>query len=196
MTELNTDYINPSLTSETTFWFNGSNNSKNGTYNYDKNIKSKSIDKVAKVKWNLGGYNISSVSALNMYNAERGTAHISNPSDGTKRNNTWDGKIALIYPSDYGYASTDTACRDSMSSQTNNVYNCKNENWLFNGANQWTLSPFSGRADSVFYVLSGGRVSSSIAYGPYGVRPVLFLKSDVVIAGGTGESVENAYTLK
>ena len=197
MTELNNDYINPNPTSETTFWFNGSNNSKNGTYNYDKNIKSKSIDKVAKVKWNLGGYNTSSVSALNMYNAERGTAHISNPSDGTTRKNTWDGKIALIYPSDYGYASTDTACRGNLSSRDSN-YNgyCKNENWLFNGANQWTLSPYSGIADIVFCVASGGLVSNGRANAPFGVRPVLFLKSDVVIAGGTGESIEKAYTLK
>ena len=194
MTELNTDYINPNPTSSTTLWFNGSNDSKNGPYDYSKNINSSSIDKVAKVRWNLGGYNTSSVSALNMYNAERGTTHISNPSDGITRKDYWDGKIALIYPSDYGYASTDTTCRG-------NLYDCDNadskaNNWLFNGANQWTLSPHSGSADVVFNVISGGYVSDNDAYGADGVRPVLFLKSDVVIAGGTGESIENAYTLE
>ncbi len=199
MTELNTDYINPNPTSETTEWFNGYNNSKNGSYDYSKNIKnikSGSIDKVAKVRWNLGGYNTPAVSALNIYNAERGTAHISNPSDGTTRNNTWDGKIALIYPSDYGYASINKACRDNMSSSINNVYNCKNENWLFNSANQWTLSPLSDNASSVFLVASVGIVYGSFASFNGGVRPALFLKSDVVITGGTGESVENAYTLE
>ena len=195
MTELNTDYINPNPTSSTTLWFNGSNDSKNGTYDYDKNIKSKSIDKIAKVKWNLGGYK-TVASALNMYNAERGTLHVINPSDGITRKDYWEGKIALIYPSDYGYASTDTACRDNMSSKTNDVYNCKNENWLFNSSYQWTLSPCSGFAFGVFVVTSGGRVANGGAYSTYGVRPVLFLKSDVVIAGGTGESIENAYTLK
>ena len=196
MTELNTDYINPNPTSETTSWFNGSNNSKNGTYDYSKNINSSSIDKVAKVRWNLGGYDTYSVSALNMYNAERGTEHVINPSDGITRTNTWDGKIALIYPSDYGYASTNEACRDSMNSKTNNVFNCKNENWLFNSKYQWTLSPLSGFADIVFSVYSGGNVSTDPADDTLGVRPVLFLKSDVVIAGGTGESIENAYTLE
>ena len=186
MTELNTDYINTSNTSGTTLWFNGENNAKNGTYDYSKNIKSGSIDKVAKVRWNLGGYDTSSVSALNMYNAERGTAHISNPSDETIRNNTWDGKIALIYPSDYGYASTGTVCRG-------NLYNCddadsKANNWLFNSAYQWTLSPYSGSANNVFRVISGGRVNVSTASNPHGVRPALFLKSDVVINGGTGTS--------
>ena len=190
MTELNTDYINPNPASETTLWFNGSNNSKNGTYNYNNNIKSKSIDKIAKVKWNTSGAT-SGASALDSYNQERST-----PSDNVPRNNTWDGKIALIYPSDYGYASTNEACRDSMNSETNNVYNCKNENWLFNSKLQWTLSPYSGYAYVVFSVRSGGIVSGYHANNTFGVRPVLFLKSDVVIAGGTGESVENAYTLE
>ena len=83
-----------------------------------------------------------------------------------------------------------------MSSKTNGVYNCKNENWLFNSAYQWTLSPNSGNAYSVFRVHSGGRVGDYYANDAYGVRPVLFLKSDVVKAGGTGESIENAYTLE
>ena len=191
MTELNTDYINPNPASETTLWFNGDNNSKNGTYDYSKNIKSNSIDKVAKVRWNLGGYNTPSASALNMYNAERGTLHVINPSDGITRTNTWDGKIALIYPSDYGYASTNEACRNVLDAS-----NCKNENWLFNSADQCTLSPFSDNAYSVFDVSSGGFFYVGDASGASGVRPVLFLKSDVVIAGGTGESIENAYTLE
>ena len=49
------------------------------TYDYSKNIKSSLLDKIANIRWNLGGYNTSSASALNMYNAERGTLHISNP---------------------------------------------------------------------------------------------------------------------
>ena len=190
MTELNTDYINPNPTSSTTLWFNGSNNSKNGTYEYSKNIRSSSIDKVAKVRWNTSRttYN---ASALNSYNRERSTTLISTPSDNVPRKNTWDGKIALIYPSDYGYASTDTACRSGLGST-----NCKNENWLFNSEYQWTLSPFSGNANNVFRVLLDGDARGNYAYNTNGVRPVLFLKSDVVIAGGTGESIENAYTLE
>ena len=195
MTELNTDYINPNPASETTLWYNGSNNSKNRTYEYRKNIRSLSIDKIAKVKWNLGGYNTTSASALNMYNAERGTLHISNPSDGITRKDYWEGKIALIYPSDYGYASTNEACRDSMDSKTNNVFNCKNENWLFNSTYQWTLSPGSGFANLVFLVDSYGRVYYGNVGYPYGVRPVLFLKSDVEILSGDGTN-DNPFVLE
>ena len=177
------------LTTGSTTWYNGSNNAKNRPYDYSKNIRSLSIDKVAKVRWNTSRtrYN---ASALNSYNQERSTTLISTPSDNVPRTNTWDGKIALIYPSDYGYASTDTTCRSGLGST-----NCKNENWLFNSKYQWTLSPYSGGANGVFNVRSGGHVDSGGASSAYSVRPVLFLKSDVVIAGGTG--IESApYTIE
>ena len=183
------------LTSGTTYWYDNSNNSKNGTYNYNNNIRSSSIDKVATVRWNTSRAEYGA-SALDSYNQERSTTLISTQSDNVPRNNTWEGKIALIYPSDYGYASTDSACRNDMSSSTNNVNNCKNENWLYNSSFQWTLSPHSGGAQYVFCVTLNGDVFSNSESINFGVHPVLFLKSDVVIAGGTGESIENAYTLE
>ena len=181
-------------TSGTTLWYNGQNNAQNGSYDYENNIKSSSLDKIAKVRWNTSRATYGA-SALNSYNQERSTTLIGAQSDNIPRNNTWDGKIALMYPSDYGYASTNTACRDNMNSKTNDVYNCKNENWLFTSANQWTLSPVSGTASGVVSVLSGGFVYSRIANLPYGVRPALFLKSDVVIAGGKGTQ-SDPFTIK
>ena len=171
------------LTSGTTYWYNGENNAKNGTYNYNNNIRSLSIDKVAKVRCNTSRatYN---TSVLDIYNQERSTTPINTPKDNVPRNNTWDGKIALIYPSDYGYASTNEACRNKMNPSTGEMYICKNENWLFNSKYQLTLSPNSG-ADYVFRVYSDGD-GSDLAYRTFGVRPALFLKSDVVIAEGTG----------
>ena len=186
MTELNTDYINPNQTNSTTLWFNGQNNKKTGTYEYSKNIKSSSIDKVAKVRWNTSR-TTREASALDSYNQERSTTSISTPSDNVPRTNTWDGKIALIYPSDYGYASTDTTCRNKMNSSTNNVHYCQNNNWLFNStSSQWTLSPNSSNANNVFFIYSGGYVYYNNASGTFCVHPALFLKSDVVIAEGTG----------
>ena len=190
MTELNTDYINPNPTNDTTKWYNGQNDTKTGKYYFSKNIKSSSLDKVAEVRWNTSRAK-QGASALNSYNQERSTISIGTQSDNVPRTNTWDGKIALIYPSDYGYASTDTTCRSGLSST-----NCKNENWLFNSVFQWTLSPNSVNANTVFRVHPGGYVYGSNAYNGSDVRPALFLKSDVVIAGGTGESIENAYTLE
>ncbi len=189
MTELNTDYLDTSITSGTTTWYNGKNNAKNGSYDYSKNIKSEYIDKIANVRWNLGGSNSNHNSAKSFYTLERGTTHISNPSDGVARTNYWDGKIALMYPSDYGYASIDTTCREKLSST-----NCKNNNWLFNSANQWALSSNSDYAYIVLRVDSSGFVGGNGGSYTQGVRPILFLKSDVLITGGTGES-SNPYQI-
>ena len=58
------------------------------------------------------------------------------------------------------------------------------------------MSPNSGNANNVFNVNSSGNVNNNNANNNNGVRSALFLKSDVVIVGGTGESIENAYTLE
>ena len=82
-----------------------------------------------------------------------------------------------------------------MSSKTNDVSNCKNENWLFNSANQWNLSPDSSSVYGAFNVNLGGDVGVTGARSTYGVRPALFLKSDVIILSGTGTS-DNPYILE
>lgn len=185
MTELNTDYISTSLTSGTTNWYNGQNNTLAGSYDYRKNIKSDWIDKIANVRWNTGEANWAT-GALDSYNDERGTVIKSNPADGTTRKTSWDGKIALMYPSDYGYASSSTTCRSNMNSSTNSVSNCKENNWLFIGEYQWTLSPRYYKDSYVFYAHSNGSITDNYAYYNYDVRPTLYLKSAVAITGGNG----------
>ena len=184
MTELNTDYINPNPTSSTTLWYNGENNTKTGLYDYSKNIKSGWIDKIAKVRWNLGGNNTSSISALNMYIDERRTDVDDSEYDVVTRASRWDGKVALIYASDYGYASTGTECRNSLY-QCDNV-DSKANNWLFASAYQWTLTHRFNSVYWSFLVSSEGKVSNSRPFNDSGVRPAVFLKSDVMITGGTG----------
>ncbi len=182
-------YLSNKITGETK-WYNGLNNEKTAIYKYVKNIKNSSIGKIATVRWNFGGiYEYDDIPTIKAYNYERDILHISNPTDGITRTNYWDGKIALIYPSDYGYASTKIECR-------NNLYNCDNTayNWLYDKNRSWTLSPSSGYA--CFEITTDGSVSNSYTHYKYSVRPALFLKSDVVLAGGTGESIENAYTLE
>lgn len=173
------------ITSGTVYWYDNKNNSKVGKYDYSKNIKSTSIEQIANVRWNLGGAS-SSAGALSSYTQERGTVHVSNPADGVTRTNTWNGKIGLMYPSDYGYASTNKACRNQMNSSTNNEYNCKYDNWLFTGLWEWTFSPYYNNIINTRSIYSDGRVYVSGARNGYAVRPALFLKSDVVISGGTG----------
>ena len=101
--------------------------------------------------------------------------------------------IGLIYPSDYGYASTDASCRQNLRSgvtYTNNAYSgtptCKNNNWLFKGVWYWPISPCSSNAYRVFRVYSDGSLTDNSALYREGVRPSVYLKSDIKIVSGSG----------
>ena len=144
--------------------------------------------------WTLGGttwktsnppYETYSVNEL--YTSERGTQVYS------KHATTSTDYIGLIYPSDYGYASTDTSCRQNLRSgltYTNNTYGgtptCKNNNWLYKGVWYWTISPYSSNLHLVFDVGSDGDLCYLSALYRGSVRPSVYLKSDIKIVSGNG----------
>ena len=151
-------------------------------------------DMIENVTWKLGGRSNSSATAATFYTAERGTTVYSgNPTE-------WKGKIALMYPSDYGYATSggrtgrDTCLSYNLGSW-NSYSDCYNNDWLYTGAHQWTLTPRSSHSYTVFYVDSPGYVGNSYANDSLGVRPSVYLTSEVRISGGDG-TANNAYTLE
>ena len=177
-----------------TIWYNGRNNAKNGSYDYNNNIKNLFINKIANVRWGLGG-NLSHTSSVQQYyENEKGTVHVSDPTDGITRKDYWDGMIALLYASDYGYASTNIACRKSLSSNVSGIFNCSNDNWLFNNVNEWLLSSRYGDSDNFFKIDYNGGVSYYYVSDSFAIRPALFLKSTVTISGGKG-TIDNPYTI-
>ena len=107
------------------------------------------------------------------------------------RSTNWTGKVGLMYPSDYAYTfayGVDDVCY-------NDGYNCKtassaipSSSWLYiTSQAQWTLAPSSSGAGLVFFVSSSGYVDLTLAYSSRGVRPVVYLKSDITLTG-TGTS--------
>ena len=158
--------------------------------------------------WYLGGQGYSNPSTppyglptLDSYNNERGTKVYSGYTNIAKTE--WIGPVGLIYPSDYGYASTDSECRSNLRAGftyidgTWNYSNakCKNNNWLYKSSYYWTTSPNSGHSYGVFCVVSSGSVTSYHAYSACGVWPALYLKSNILIESGDGSS-SNPYILK
>ena len=153
--------------------------------------------------WTLGGttyktgtppYETYPVNEL--YTSERGTKVYS------KHATISTDYIGLIYPSDYGYASTDERCRQNLRSgltYTNNAYGgtptCKNNNWLFKGVWYWTISPGLPTAYSVFNVSIDGYLGYHTPVYRGSVRPSLYLKQEVKVVGGTGTS-SDPYTLE
>ena len=121
--------------------------------------------------------------------------------DTVTRTTTWNGKIGLMYPSDYGYATSGGSTSNRTSCLNKELYSwdgddssysdCKNNDWLYNSGDwQWTLSP---RADSsfafnVFYV--GDIYANNIGL----VRPSVYLISKTSILGGEG-TLENPYEI-
>ena len=138
--------------------------------------------------WNLGGSSTyQGLYANDYYTFERGTTLYSG------RSTTWTGKIALMYPSDYLYASNLATC--SSDGGDWDAFGCADTSWLFiSGTYQWTLSPLASYSDIVFSVYATGYVGSNYVNSTRASRPVLFLKSDVQITGGDG-SQNNPYVL-
>ena len=81
------------------------------------------------------------------------------------RTTNWTGKVGLMYPSDYGYASS--GCRNGEQTLYNyDNETCTSTNWLYNSDYQWLLSPLSGNRVSVLYVNSTGNVNNHMAFIP------------------------------
>ena len=136
--------------------------------------------------WKLGGtssYNSSSNGlAQHFYEYERGTNVYSG------RPTEWIGYIGLMYPSDYGFATSGgattgrSAClvKELYSWNDSSYIDCKNNNWLYDSFYyQWSLISHAGNSYEVFAVSSSGPtvpVRVSIAHT---VRPSLYLKSNI-----------------
>ena len=146
-------------------------------------------DFIENATWNLGGYNSNSVTTANMYTYERGTTVSSG------RPVVTTAKVGLMYPSDYGYSVTNANC--SHTSTNLNSYNsssCGGKAWLLKYGSEWTNSPNSGYSTYVFNVGANAYLYDYYANNGVGVRPVLYLKSNVYVTGGDG-SINNPYQL-
>ncbi|MGN1374068.1 MAG: hypothetical protein ACI4XK_02005 [Bacilli bacterium] len=158
---------------------------------------------IESVVWNLGGtasYTSSSNGlASHWYGYERGTTVYSGHAP------TWTGKIGLMYPSDYGYATSGGSTTDRAACLAKEMYNwkgsdvsdCKNNDYLYkSGYYWWTLAPTSSGAFGVFTVYTVGFVGRYSTDNTGEVRPVAFLKSNISITNvGTGTS-ESPFQLK
>ena len=162
---------------------------------YLNSLTSEAQSMIGNTLWNLGGTNSYQSSsnglASHFYNYERGTTVYSgNPT-------TWVGKIALMYQSDYGYATSGGTTTNRASCLAKELYNwdsssysdCKNNDYLYDSSNrQWTLTSHTGFSNFVFLVDGSGSVNEILAALSNASHPVLYLNSNVTIVGGNGTS--------
>ena len=173
----------------------------NGIGSYTSNgIKNDNTrNMIENVTWKLGGSSTDDdVTASMFYEQERGRKVYSG------RPTTWQGKIALMYPSDYGYATSGGTTTNRDACLAKELYNwnsssysdCKNNDWLLDSSTtQWTLTPSSSHSGIVFRVRNSGYVRGHGAGNSLGLRPSVYLTSNVGISGGDG-TMNNPYILK
>ena len=175
----------------------------NGTYAIGALKNDSTRNAIESVVWNLGGTesytSASNGLASHFYGYERGTTVYSG------RPTTWTGKVGLMYPSDYGYATSGGSTTNRAACLAKELYNwknsdvsdCKNNDYLFKSSYyQWTLVHNSSSSDVVFGVNAKGYVSNNGVRGTGGVLPAAFLKFNILISEVGNGSSESPFQLK
>ncbi len=148
-----------------------------------------------------------------MYDAERSSNHgkicsatgsyANNCNDTVERTTKWTGKVGLIYPSDYGFATSGGQLKNRNNCLERSMYSwssdCYENDWLYY-SRTWTITPTprSYGAFYVFYIDNSGDIYCAYAdeymYEAGVVFPVMYLKANIKITGGEGTS-SKPYTL-
>ena len=129
----------------------------------------------------------------NVYKWERGFA-----SYNFSRPLNWSGKVALMYPSDvymtYAKGVNDTCyndpylCNNSTIASTGWIYNTNYPEGQESQVFTWLISQGFLDISNAYYTMSQGQLYfGHVNNGLFGVRPVIYLKSDVKIMSGTGD---------
>ena len=163
--------------------YSGSNNATTTCNFTSTGIKNDTTRKlISDTLYYLGGWNNNQIYSDTIYGYERGTTVYSG------RPTTWTGKIALPYPSDYGYAADLGSCNQNLLYYDDST--CTSTNWMkpiLAPSYGWLLTPYSGSSDSAWSVFSSGYVIYyNYTFNAHGVAPVLYLSSEQVIGSGTG----------
>ena len=188
--------LNPGYETETTggslYYNSGSGNCYAGQNNATKacdftvtgikNNKTRSL--ISEETYSLLGWDSSEVYSNQMYEYEKSTGSVY-----TGRPTSWIGKIALAYPSDYGYAADLGKCTKTLFYYSDST--CTSNNWMWSimTSHNWLLTPFSGDSGNVWNIRPSGYVYHYDNY-PYvasGVTPVLYLNPEIGVKG-TGSS--------
>ncbi len=205
--------LNPNHESETTgvsgsiYWNRQSGNCPTGRNNATTTCDFSEVGllpeaqaMIGDAKWYLGGNSTGNgVLTEAYYKFERGETVYQSSSHPRKTN--WTGKVGLMYPSDYGYATSGGSSATRATCLAKELYNwrsgevvsdCYNNDWLFiNNKYQWTIAPYSGYSYYVFRVITGGCVdSNSNASLRFGARPVVYLVSNIQLLKGTGAETD------
>ena len=142
---------------------------------------------IANVTWHLGGG--STGTADTCYNLEMNSDKYGEFSEVPTTN--WEGKIGLMYVSDYMYSTLASVCSRTteldMYNDPEHSPTCIGENWLFGEGREFTISVQLGFVEIITVNSIDGDIlwTRGSRYG-YFIRPVLYLNSKVYVVDGNG----------
>ena len=170
--------------SATNTWSTSLLNKTNLNTNFINNIGTTWANKIATVTWKVGGNTWANICTKTSSVAY--TNEITNPvtTNTTDNATTYSAKIGLMYVSDYGFAASPDAWTLTMSSYNNTT--ATNNNWMYMGLYEWTISRNAGSSNYAFGVDSVGGVDHSYVYNYRGVRASFNLESSVSYVSGSG----------
>lgn len=161
--------------------------------NYYNQLTTEAQNMIDNAKFYLGGCISLSIIVKNMWSFERKTEGSDYYIAGRQTNYT--SKLALMYSSDYGYASSE--CRNGE--QTLGKYDnevCTNSNWLYKNIDEWILTASSLYETVPFNIFSTGSIGPAFGSSDSRpVKPVAYLKSNIKIISGDGTK-SNPYELE
>lgn len=102
-------------------------------------------------------------------------------------NTITNDKVGLMYVSDYGFAASPENWITSLNSYNNDTN--RNNNWMFFGMYEWTISS-SCDGRGVYMISSLGEVTFDEFIFYRSIRPTFYLNSDVIFDGGTGTETD------
>ncbi len=123
--------------------------------------------------------------------------------DTVTRKARWTGIVGLIYPSDYGFATSGGSKGTRAECIAKYVYNwneeatsdCAQNNWLKGAEDYYTISPFFAKAAyTVFKITKEGRTYQATTGYEGAIKPSVYLNANVKIIDGKG-SVKEPYVL-
>ena len=204
---LNGIYLDSNLTTDID-WIGDEINSSY-TYDHNLSLNSDAQSLIGSTKWYLGGHDkySNNYSAKGFYSDERGKSTWGSPSDqicndgACPRATEWTGRVALPYPSDFGFASNygnrnyclQNILNPDWPDNFDEMQMCNSNNWF---PETWFLTPDSSESYAVYLFKRSnwGNSFRSATVGEYGnIHPTVYLRSDVSVVGGNG-SLEKPYT--
>ena len=170
--------------SATNTWSTSLLNKTNLNTNFINYLGTTWANKIATVTWKVGGNTWANIGTKTSSVAY--TNEITNPvtTNTTDNATTYSAKIGLMYVSDYGFAASPDAWTLTMSSYNNTT--ATNNNWMYMGLYEWTISRTADFSNDAFIVDNDGFVFGNDVHYDGGVRASFNLESSVSYVSGSG----------